>query len=187
MKRRLPMCRLAGWAIFAVLALSPLQSAAAADTDAPEYAVKAAYLYKLGDYIEWPAAAFDSATSPIDLCIAGDDPFGNMLEANVAGQHIAGRAIHIRRLKTVEHGSGCHILYVGGSAQQRVAQALDAVSGSPVLTVTDAARDDAAGIVHFVVKDSRVRFDIDDEAAARNGLRVSSKLFTLALSVKPRK
>jgi hypothetical protein len=42
-------------------------------------------------------------------------------------------------------------------------------------------------VVHFVVKDKRVRFTIDDEAASLNGLKISSKLFNLALSIRPRK
>jgi hypothetical protein len=37
-----------------------------------------------------------------------------------------------------------------------------------------------------VIHDNRVRFEIDDAAAARNGLTISSKLLGLALSVKPR-
>jgi hypothetical protein len=176
----------AGW-LLALLFLGSATGIARAQADAPEYAVKAAYLYKLGDYIDWPAAAFQSATSPLNLCVSGGDPFGSMLDSSVAGQKIAGRAILVRRLVVVERDSGCHVLYAGGSDRQPVAQALDAVRGSPVLTVTDSARGDAAGIVHFVVKDRRVRFDIDDEAAALNRLKVSSKLFTLALSVKPRR
>jgi hypothetical protein len=168
--------------IAGLLPCTPVQS----QTEAPEYTVKAAYLYKLGAYVDWPSTAFASATSPIALCVGGDDPFGAVLETNVTGQQIAGRAIAVRRLGTVARGSGCHILYLAGSSQQPVRQALDAVRGEPVLTVTDAVRGDATGVVHFIVKDRRVRFDIDDEAAARNGLTVSSKLFALALSVKPR-
>jgi hypothetical protein len=172
----------------AVLAAALLSGGPArADGDAPEYVVKAAYLSKLGDYVEWPPAAFATAASPVTLCVAGDDPFGAALETNAAGQLIAGRAVVIRRLKTVDRGAVCQILYVGGSDQQNVAQALEAVRGMPVLTVTDEARGTATGVVHFVVKDKRVRFTIDDEAASLNGLKISSKLFGLALSVRPRK
>lgn len=185
-RRAMPRCALAAMAVLAT-ALAPTAVRSAAG-DSLEYAVKAAYLYKLGDYIEWPAAAFDTPTSAINLCVAGEDPFGSALETNVAGQRIAGRPIAIQRLKVVDRNSGCRILYVGGTDQQHVAQALDAVRGSPVLTVTDAARgSDGIGIVHFVVKDNRVRFTIDDQAAALNGLTISSKLISLALSVRSRK
>ena len=62
---------------------------------------------------------------------------------------------------------------------------LEALRGSPVLTVGD-AKESGGGIVTFVVKDNRVRFTVDDEAAAQNGLVISSKLLSLALNVKPR-
>jgi hypothetical protein len=175
-------------AVLAVVAtaLAPV-GAAAAEGDSLEYAVKAAYLYKLGDYVEWPASAFETPTSAVSICVAGEDPFGSTLDTSVAGQRIAGHPIAIRRLRVVDRNSGCRILYVGGTDQQRIAQALDAVRGTPVVTVTDSARGaDAGGIIHFVVKDNRVRFTIDDQAASLNGLTISSKLFSLALSVRPR-
>jgi hypothetical protein len=61
------------------------------------------------------------------------------------------------------------------------------VNGAAVLTVTDAAPDDRSrGIIDFVVQNHRVRFTIDDRAAAENGITISSHLFSLALSVKAR-
>ena len=60
--------------------------------------------------------------------------------------------------------------------------------GSDVLTVTDGQADSGdVGIINFVVRDSRVRFDIDDAAAASAGLTISSRLLNLALHVKPRR
>jgi len=57
----------------------------------------------------------------------------------------------------------------------------------PVLTVSDGANTGAGtSIVSFVVQDNRVRFDIDDAAAAANGLAISSKLLSLARAVRPR-
>ncbi|TAL03913.1 MAG: YfiR family protein [Rhodospirillaceae bacterium] len=152
-----------------------------------EYAVKAAYLYKLGGFVEWPASAFASSNSPITLCVVGEDPFDGILDKAVEGQHIGDHPIAVRRLKSVTHESGCQILYVGAADPRQVAQVLDVVHGSSVLTVTDTPEDsETGGVVHFVIKDNRVRFDINDQAAAENGLVISSKLLSLAMSVKPR-
>jgi hypothetical protein len=83
--------------------------------------------------------------------------------------------------------SGCDMVYVAGSPAQPVAAALEAVRGTPVLTVTDSERyGGPAGIVNFVVLNNRVRFEIDEDAAAANGLVVSSKLLSLAVAVRPR-
>jgi hypothetical protein len=68
-----------------------------------------------------------------------------------------------------------------------VAQALDAVRGAPVLSVTDGAKSaDAKGIVHFVVLENRVRFEIDVQAASASGLKISSKLLDLAVNARRR-
>jgi hypothetical protein len=169
-------------ALWMALALSV---ATAAENEALEYAVKAAYLSKFGLYVEWPRAAFSSPSSALNLCIAGEDPFGATLDKAVADQRIGNRAIVVRRLKTVARDSGCHILYVGGSDRRQIRQVIDAAQGNSVLIVSDGATPPPPGsIIHFVVKDNRVRFDIDDEAAEQNALTVSSKLLSLALNVK---
>ena len=49
---------------------------------------------------------------------------------------------------------------------------------------TDAARGPTHGMVHFVLQNNRVRFMIDDGAASRSGLSLSSKL--LSLAIRPR-
>jgi hypothetical protein len=85
----------------------------------------------------------------------------------------------------VGRDSGCHILYIARSDKLQPRQVIELVRGNSVLTVSDAVSGDGA-IINFVIKDNRVRFDIDDEAAAQNELTMSSKLLSLALNVKRR-
>jgi hypothetical protein len=53
-----------------------------------------------------------------------------------------------------------------------------------VLTVTDAASSGERGIIHFTVTGGRVRFFIDQAAASRRGMQISSRLLALAVGVK---
>lgn len=159
----------------------------AAQTNPLELAVKATYLHKFGPFIGWPQTVFDGPDSPIVLCVVGDDPFGAILDEAVAGQRISERPVALRRLPRAERQSGCHIAYMAGSAAQPTSAALNALRGTPVLTFTDEARRDTAkGIIHFVVRDDRVRFEIDEYAAAENGITISSKVLDLAVSVRRR-
>ena len=158
---------------------------ARADDPSLEYKVKAAYLYKFGAFVEWPAATFQSSASAVNVCIAGKDPFDGFLDQATEGQKIADRPILIRRLDVIGRDSGCQIAFVGGSNRQSVSQALDVLRGSGVLTVTEDGTGGDAGIVRFVTQDNRVRFEIDQQAAERNGLKISSKLLSLAASVRP--
>jgi hypothetical protein len=151
-----------------------------------EYAVKATYLYKFVPFVEWPEGRL-TGDGGFDICIVGRDPFGNLLDDAVRGEQVRGQSITVRRLPEIASGSGCEIVFAGGSPAQSAAEILQAVAGEPVLTVTDVALGRSAkGIVHFVLLDDRVRFEIDDQAAAENGLMISSKVLSLALAVKPR-
>jgi hypothetical protein len=53
-----------------------------------------------------------------------------------------------------------------------------------VLTVTEAEAPDRRGMVNFVLQENRVRFEIDEAAAAQSGVEISAKLLRLALSVR---
>ncbi len=113
------------------------------------------------------------------LCVVGDDPFGSLLDEAAAGQQVQGHPLVLRRVgaRALGRESGCHIAWVGTEVRP------EALRGSSTLVVTDGG---GAGMINFVVRDNRVRFPVDDEAAAQNGLVISSKLLNVALSVKPR-
>lgn len=179
MKRRALIGSLTG--IAAALAVSaPAQAAS-------EYAIKAAYLYKFAAFVEWPGASFPAPNSPLNLCVVGFDPFGGQLDRAVAGQRIGDHPIVAKRLDRAHPDAECHIAYIAGSKAESVPEGLAALRGSPTLTVTDQAMGSSRGAIHFVLKDQRVRFHINDEAAEDNRLSISSKLLRLALTVRPRK
>ena len=151
-----------------------------------EAAVKAAFLPKFAPYVSWPATAAPTAGAPYTICVVGLDPFGALLDEATIGQRLGTSALTVRRIDQIDRSSGCQIAFIGGSPRQSVKAALAAVSGAPVLTVTDARSTRERGMVHFELKSGRVRFHIDDAAAARAGLGLSSKLLGLALSVQER-
>jgi hypothetical protein len=84
------------------LGLSVSWSAAAATSI--EYQVKAAYLYKLVSFVDWPAGTLPPG-APLDVCVVGDDPFGASLDQVVENQQVNGRALAVRRLATVSKAS----------------------------------------------------------------------------------
>jgi hypothetical protein len=176
------------WKLVALLLILTCAPATAADQpQSLEFPVKATYLYKFAPFVEWPADAFASPQSPVVMCVVGADPFGPVLDRAVAGERIRERPIVVRRLSAADRNAGCHIMYIAGSPAQSVEAALRAVEGAPILTITDATHQSAAkGIVHFLVQERRVRFQIDDMAAAQCRIKISSKLLNLAVSVKPR-
>ena len=146
-----------------------------------EYQVKAAYLFNFGQFVEWPADAYPSPTSPFVIGIVGDDPFGNVIDDIVRGESLAGRPLVVKRFKTAEEIAGCNILFIGRSEAPRIGRTLQTLRGRHVLTVTDftGAGSDAA-IIALKTENNRIRMRINVEEARANNLVISSKLLRLA-------
>jgi len=143
----------------------------------PEYHVKAAYLFNFGQFVEWPAAAWDSPNAPFSICIVGDDPFGNILDDVVRGESIKGHQLVIRRFQPGEAIAGCNILFIGRSEAANLPQILGTLRGRSVLTVTDTAGNESReAIIVLVTENNRVRMRINVAAARANNLVISSKL-----------
>jgi hypothetical protein len=158
--------------------ISKLTASAAA---ALEYDVKAAFLLNFTKFIDWPPAAFAAADAPLVICVIGDDPFGRAIDQIVEGESVNGHKISVERLRSDQERS-CQVLYFGNN---RAAATVPGTAGAAVLTVGEG--DDfihQGGIIGFVVDNRRVRFDINLKAATNAGLRLSSKLVSVARSVE---
>ena len=174
--------RLRRWVVG--LAACLLGAAAAADTPPSELEVKADYLAKFAPFVVWPQTAFAGPSSPLVICVQGADPFGGVLDRATAGQSVGAHPVIVRRVARLAADSGCQIAYVAGSPVQPQADALHAVDGQPVLTVTDVdGGGGGKGIVQLVLVNGHVRFMIDAARAAQSGLAISSKLLALAEDV----
>jgi hypothetical protein len=77
------------------------------------------------------------------------------------------------------------LIFLGPSDPAVTEGTLDSVKDKPVVTVTDSGLK-ARGVISFLIDANHVRFDIDNGAAARNGIVISSKLLSLAHAVKQR-
>lgn len=150
-----------------------------------EYQVKAVFLYNFARYVEWPSQSFKAASDPITICILGQSPFGDTLDQAITGKVVEGRSFVVRQVSDVQPGGNCQILFVGSSERKRFRSIAARLKGSGVLTVGDTQGFTAdGGVINFKLDDGKVRFEIDVDAAARERLRISSKLLGLAQIVK---
>jgi hypothetical protein len=157
----------------------------AGPTDYNEYQVKAAFLYNFVQFVEWPAAAFPDAGAPISIGVLGENPFGSGLEKIIEDKTVKDRKVVVKYSGTIENLSGCQLVFISASEQERLPEILKALRGKRVLTVGETpgfAR--LGGVINFIMVENRVRFEINVDAAERAGLKISSKLLQLAIIVK---
>jgi len=140
-------------------------------------------MYKFGDYVEWPAGAFTGPGTPFTIGILGEDPFDGGLDQSVQNRTVQGRPIVVKRFRKVEQVHGVQVLYLSDSEADRWEQDLAILKGLSILTIGDRSGRPGA-VITFVIQDNKVRFMIDAAAADRAGLKLSSKLLSLAASVR---
>ena len=145
-----------------------------------EAPVKAAFLYHFARFVEWPAEPAGRPSREFTIGILGENPFGSSLESAVAGKTVGGRPLVVRRASNVAEARRYEIVFVGLEGEE-LTRALDGLRGAPVLTVGDAdgfVRQ--GGIVSFARDENHVRLEINSDAARAAGLKVSSRLLSLA-------
>jgi len=172
-------------ALLAAHLVAATASAPASALGASEYEIKAAFLFNFAQFVEWPANAFQDADSPVAFCVLGHDPFGAVLERTLDGETIRNRRVLIRRFRRVAELESCQLVFVSASERARLADLLPALSSRPVLTVGEVEGfGSAGGIINFYLEDQRVRFEINQVAARRAGIEISSELLHLGKLVE---
>jgi len=152
---------------------------------ADEYQVKAAFLYNLAKFVEWPAETFKTAKDPIVICILGRSPITEVLQSTVSGKAVEGRTLVIRPVAGAQPLNSCQIFFVSSSERTRFRSIHAEIKANGVLTVGE---EDTfiseGGAVNFKLDDGRVRIQIAVYAATQRNLKISSKLLGLAQIVK---
>jgi hypothetical protein len=170
--------------VMGAIALRPVTPVVLAQT-ASEPALKAAFLFNFPKFTEWPGEIL-AAGDPLLLCVVNDSVVAGLLETHTKARTAAGRALMVATMTQDSPAlSSCGVLFMAGLDPARRGTLLQALSRKPILTVGDGegfAR--AGGVVGLFIKDGTLQFAINTVAAERAGLRLSSKLLSLAKLVK---
>jgi hypothetical protein len=89
--------------------------------------------------------------------------------------------ISVQQFHSAVEATNCHILFISSSEAQRLSQTLKALEGSSVLTVAEMDHfNETGGMIAFILEGTKIRFKINNDSATRAGLKISSKLLSLA-------
>jgi len=160
---------------------APRLSGLAQESSPTEYQIKAAFLYNFAKFVEWPPQAFADAQSPIVIGVLGKNVFDDNLEKIIHGKTVNNRPFLFKELHTATEATNCHILFISVSEKEKLPKILESLRGTSVLTVSESDQFIASGgMINFVIEDQKVHFQINDKAAKKAGLKISSKLLSLA-------
>lgn len=160
--------------------LGPVR-ATAGEMELQEPAVKAAGLFKIISFVEWPAEAFSTPDAPLVVGVLGHGPVADLLPAFGENETWNGRRVVVRQLSSAGAGLDCHVLFIGRSEHGDWTFLRQQFARRPILTVSDAGQfARAGGVVQLSTARNRLHLIINLSAARAAGVTISSKVLRLA-------
>lgn len=166
----------------------PMLAQAADSAAALEYKVKAGYLFNFARFIEWPAACLPASDSPFVIGIIDDSEALPVVRSLLEGKKVDGHPVQIKALNANQIGRDIHILLVTRAAGKSPEEIRTAMDGAFTLLVGETEDfAERGGMVGFTREEDRIRISLNLDRATEAGLRVSSKLSSVAKMVKTMK
>lgn len=148
---------------------------------APEYQVKAVFLFNFTHFVEWPSTSFASDQSPLVIGILGENPFGAYMENVVSGEKVNDHPLVVYHYENLEEINTCHILFINKTETNNLSDILTSLKGKNILTVSDTPDFmQQGGMVRFFTRNNKINLQINLNATKLTKLEISSKLLRLA-------
>jgi hypothetical protein len=150
-----------------------------------EYELKAAVLYHIIEYVEWPKDSLPNQPSTIQIGLLGNIPFAEALQV-LNGKSLQGRKLVVKRISKPQDARDCQVVFIGSSEKPRLSEIVSELKNRPILTVSEVEGfAEHGGIVNLVAVQNRINMEINRDVARESRLNISSQLLKLA-KVYPR-
>lgn len=164
--------------LVAALTLALLAPAVQAST-AREYAVKAAYLFKFMNLVEWPE---EQKIDSFVIGVVGPGPFGPSLD-DLDGKLVRGKPVRLMTYPNITAPAPTEqmILFIDRKNDDKLDTIVRDLKDRSVLTVGEGPKfAERGGCINLVTIKNRVRFRINVDAVRRAKLKISPRLVKVA-------
>ena len=142
-----------------------------------EYDLKAAFLYRFIDYIDWGG---NSKNKLISIDILGECPIAKSL-TDITNSN----KIDVKVFSNLNEMGLCNILFVPKNSPIPIETILSAYSKKPVLIVSEQKGYGHKGThMNFVIVDDKLKFEINLVALKKDGIGISSFLLQHGIIVE---
>jgi hypothetical protein len=180
-----PRIRRASFFIVACWFLLNPVNAVSVNEENLEYPLKLAFLYNFTKFVEWPSDSFHDQGASLAICVIGNDPFSPDLEAELRTRTVGSHPVEIKTLRSNDPLNVCHMVFVPVTEKSQAARIVSGLKGSSTLTVGEIEGFAVqGGIINLTVEENKLHFEVNPLAAERAGLKISSKLLSMAKIVK---
>ena len=180
--------RVPAWAAAAVIlfvALSATTAHCADPEPTREQLIKAAFVYRIAKFVEWPSPFPGPPDAPLTFCVTAEDDTFLAAFNTIKGKTVKGRQIRVKAYEGPGDLSDCCLLFISGKMDQKIASLLSPPPTSTVLTVGDVEYfAEQGGMISLVTSARKIKLAVNVVAVERAGIKISAKLLALARIVK---
>ena len=144
--------------------------------------MKAIFIMNFTKLIEWPKSYREGS---FVVGVVGQSPLYIELAKMAKTKRVAHQSLEIKKFKTVNDITKCHILYVSRGKSEDISSVIKKVKSNSTLIITEKQGlvDKGSGI-NFIVKNNRQKFELNKKNVIKYKLKVSKSLEALAFTVK---
>ena len=166
-------------ALIAVLVITVAHQAPAAEIDR-ENMLKAAIVYKLTRYVDWPDDSFEGTKSALNICVLGKTPVANPLQ-RIERRDVKGHPVRVLAFEDEIGEARCHVVFIAREIEDRLLNALAEFEQRPILSVSEInAFAERGGVIAITQRGSRFGFRINIDSARRAKLTINAPLLEIA-------
>jgi hypothetical protein len=169
------------------------ESESVSEAETVEYQLKAGFVFNFAKFVQWPATNSSGTevaqtTNEFRIGVIDASNAYSVLSNALNGKRVFNGKVVIERVETPAAAARCNLLFVTRKPAKQAKEMLEHVAAKPVLTVGETPGFAIqGGCINLVPHEHRLRFEVNLDAAAKAGLKVSSQLSAMAIIVKTQK
>ncbi len=147
-----------------------------------EYSLKALYIKKINNYIEWSESEIKYKNSKFfKIGVIGKSPIYKTLKKTYKNQKLLNKNVKVFLVKDFNDLRTYNILFISNVNQKELATIIDKATNNNILLISDTKGFASYGIhINFYIKNDKLKFEINRNSLLDSGLSASSFLLSLA-------
>ena len=142
---------------------------------------KADMVCNMAKFVTWPDAMVTQNRGQLVVAVLGEDDLAVALATVLSSRTVNGKPVFVRFARRVQDVRGSQIVYIAGSELGHASDVIEALRGTPTLTLADIdGFTSRGGMVNFSGIPPNLRFEICRVRAEHEGLHISSRLLAIS-------
>ncbi len=173
---------LIAFTLLSILFSPPLMT----DPQAHEFAMKALYIKKFNNYIEWPEWKInDQSKSTFRIGIIGKNPIFGKLKYVFKETVLFQKKVSVEYANKPDEYSEFNIIFISSGQLNQIPRLVEIAKKHCILLIGDTPGYAEAGVhINFFIRKTKLRFQINRKSLLRSKLSASSFLLSLAVLVE---